>query len=166
MIVDFQHDILPLKDIIFRTALRITMNREESEDIVQDILVRLWQQRDELTRVDNLEAFALASARNLALDRVNKFEQKNISLVEETHDRVDVWQQSAIEQMEQDERLSIIHSLIGNLPEKQRTILQLRDVEEKSYKEVAAILNLSESDVKVNLFRARNSLKDAIKSKK
>ena len=65
------------------------MNREESEDIVQDILLKLWQQRDELETVSNLEAFALTSARNLAIDRISKHEQKNISLVEETHDRED-----------------------------------------------------------------------------
>lgn len=164
--MDFQHDILPLKDIIFRTALRITMNREESEDIVQDILLKLWQQRDELGDVRNLEAFALTSARNLALDRKAKVEQHNLSLEEDTHDRADEWQLSAYDQMVKDEKLSFVHQMINKLPEKQRIIFQLRDVEEKSYKEIAEILNISESDVKVNLFRARASLKEVAKQGK
>lgn len=160
--MDFKRDILPLKDIIFRTALRITMNREESEDIVQDILLKLWQQRDELETVSNLEAFALTSARNLAIDRISKHEQRNISLVEETHDREDVWQMSAHDTMERDERQANIASVIATLPEKQRTVLQLRDIEGKAYKEIAEIIGITESDVKVNLFRARGFLKEKL----
>ena len=160
--MDFQHDILPLKDIIFRTALRITMNREESEDIVQDILLKLWQQKDELENVKNLDAFALISARNLAIDRISKHEQKNISLVEETHDREDVWQMSAHDCMERDERQSNIASVIATLPEKQRIVLQLRDIEGKTYKEIAEVMGITESDVKVNLFRARGFLKEKL----
>ena len=90
--VSFQHDILPLKNLIFRTALRIVLNRDEAEDIVQDT--------------------------------------------------------------------------INALPEKQRTVLQLRDIEGKNYKEIASVLNLTESDVKVTLFRARSTLKEKILKKK
>ena len=61
--------------------------------------------------------------------------------------------------MERDERLGLLHRLIAELPEKQRTILQLRDVEGKSYKEIAEILQLTEEVVKVNLFRARQRIK-------
>lgn len=160
--MDFQRDILPLKDVIFRTALRITMNREESEDVVQDILLKLWQQRDQLVDVRNLESFAIASARNLALDRKARFEQRNVSLVEESHDTEDVWQLSAHEKLEQQEKYSMIHAIISSLPEKQRTIIHLRDVEGKSYKEISEIMQISESDVKVNLFRAREVLRNKI----
>ena len=138
------------------------MNREESEDIVQDILLKLWQQKDELENVKNLDAFALISARNLAIDRISKHEQKNISLVEETHDREDVWQMSAHDCMERDERQSNIASVIATLPEKQRIVLQLRDIEGKTYKEIAEVMGITESDVKVNLFRARGFLKEKL----
>jgi len=160
--LDFKHDILPLKDIIFRTALRITMNREESEDIVQDVLLKLWQQRDDLESVKNLEAFALTAARNLAFDHKARLEMKNVSLIEETHDTEDVWQVSAHDSMVRNEQYSQINLAISSLPEKQRTIIHLRDIEGKSYKEIADIMNISESDVKVNLFRARGSLKEKI----
>ena len=62
-------------------------------------------------------------------------------------------------QMEQSEQLSIVHRLINGLPEKQRSIIQLRDIEGKSYKEIAEILQLTEEQVKVNLFRARQRIK-------
>ncbi len=139
------------------------MNREEAEDVVQDILLKLWQQREDLKDVKNLEAFAVASARNLSLDRIGKAEKKNISLDEEAYDKPDEWQLSAHERMEREERLHRVNEMINALPEKQRTVLQLRDIEGKPYKEIAEIMNISESDVKVNLFRARENLKKNVK---
>lgn len=159
----FQHDILPLKNIIFRTALRIIPNREEAQDIVQDTLLKLWQNRAELDRVSNLESFALIMARNLAIDRKKKMEHRNISFDEALHDRTDEWQLTAQQQMEHQERYGAIRQAIDSLPEKQRTVLHLRDVEGKPYKEIAAIMSLTESDVKVTLFRARNQLKEMLK---
>ena len=63
------------------------------------------------------------------------------------------------DQLVNNERMSIIHRLINELPEKQRLIMQLRDIEGESYKEIAKILNLTEEQVKVNLFRARQKVK-------
>ena len=164
--MDFKHDILPLKNIIFRTALRITLNREEAEDIVQDTLLKLWEKRGELEKVENLESFALTMARNLAIDRKEKMETRNLSFNEETHDRPDEGQGSSDSQLMRQETRGFIADIINALPEKQRTILQLRDIEGKSYKEIAAVLSISESDVKVTLFRARNEMKEKILQKK
>ena len=164
--MDFKHDILPLKNIIFRTALRIVLNREEAEDIVQDTLIKLWERRDELEKVENLEAFALTMARNLSIDRKEKSENQNISFDDEVHDLPDEGQGSSDSQVMREETRGFIANIINALPEKQRTILQLRDIEGKSYKEIADTLSISESDVKVTLFRARNELKEKILQKK
>lgn len=158
--MDFKHDILPLKDKLFRLALRITMNREESEDIVQDTLIKLWQMRDELNKVENLESFALKMAHNLALDRKGKLENRNISLDETAHDRTDEHQASPFSALVQSETHTLIANIINSLPDKQRTVIQLRDIEGKTYKEIADILSISEADVKITLFRARNKIKE------
>lgn len=164
--MDFKHDILPLKNIIFRTALRIVLNREEAEDIVQDTLVKLWERREELEKVENLEAFALTMARNLSIDRKEKLENQNISFDDEVHDLPDEGPSGSDSQIMREETRGFIANIINALPEKQRTILQLRDIEGKSYKEIADTLSISESDVKVTLFRARNELKEKILQKK
>lgn len=164
--LDFKRDILPLKNIIFRTALRIVLNREEAEDIVQDTLMKLWQRRDELEQVKNLEAFALSSARNLAIDRKERMENRNVSLDNEAHNRPDEGSFGSDSHIVQQETHHFITSIINSLPEKQRTILQLRDIEGKNYKEIANLLSITESDVKVSLFRARSELKTRILQKK
>lgn len=158
--MDFKRDILPLKNIMFRTALRIVINREEAEDIVQECLVKIWKQTQGGESINNLESYALTITRNLALDRKALSVNRVMSLDETIHDQEDEHQQSPEQILMQDENTSIIMQLVNALPEKQRTIMQLRDIEGKSYKEIAEILNISESDVKVSLFRARKQIKE------
>lgn len=161
--MDFTRDILPLKNVLFRTALRITMNREESEDIVQDTLLKLWERHEELSSVSNLESFAISAARNLALDRIALHQNKVITLNEELHDTADS-SVSVHEQLVMGERTDMLHQLISQLPEKQRTALHLRDIEGKTYREIGEIMGISESDVKINIYRGRDFLKKNFKN--
>ena len=149
--ISFRNDILPLKDKLFRLALRITFNRAEAEDVVQETLIRVWNKRDEWPQFGSIEAYCLTVARNLAIDRS---ERKDARAVELTPDA-----SSPYERLVSKERMALIHRLMNELPEKQRLIMQLRDVEGKSYKEIAVVLNLTEEQVKVNLFRARQKVK-------
>lgn len=153
----FRKDILPLKDKLFRLALRITFDRAEAEDVVQETLIRVWNKRHEWPRFDSIEAYCLTVARNLAIDRSEKKDAQTVELTPELEQTPDNW--SPYEQLVSKERLALIHRLMDRLPEKQRLIMHLRDVEGKSYKEIADILSLTEEQVKVNLFRARQKVK-------
>lgn len=155
--ISFRNDILPLKDKLFRLALRITLDRAEAEDVVQDTLIKVWNRRDEWAQFDSIEAYCLTIARNLAIDRSQKMEAQHIGLTPETQEMPDAL--TPDRQLEDSERLKLVHQLVNELPEKQRTILQLRDIEGKSYKEIADLLQVTEEQVKVNLFRARQRIK-------
>lgn len=155
--ISFRNDILPLKDKLFRLALRITFDRAEAEDVVQDTLIRVWNKRDEWTQFDSVEAYCLTVAKNLAIDRSQKKEAQNVTLTSEAEEKAEA--SGPYDQLVNGERLRIIHRLIDELPEKQRLIMQLRDVEGESYKDIAKVLNLTEEQVKVNLFRARQKVK-------
>lgn len=155
--ISFRHDILPLKDQLYRLALRITLNTAEAEDIVQDTMIKVWNLREQWQQFDSIEAFCLTVARNLSIDRSQKAEAQNAELTPDTQEVPDSLPPD--ERMERDEQLDIVHRLINELPEKQRTILQLRDIEGKSYKEIATILHVTEEQVKVTLFRARQRIK-------
>lgn len=155
--INFRNDILPLKDKLFRLALRITMNRAEAEDIVQDTMLKVWNHRDEWSALESVEAYCLTVCRNLAIDRSQLKESQNEELTDSNTNEPDA--SDPYTQFIRDEQMTLIHRLISQLPEKQRTIMQLRDVEGKSYKEIADILQVSEEQVKVSLFRARQRIK-------
>lgn len=70
--ISFRNDILPLKDKLFRLALRITLDRAEAEDVVQDTMIRVWNKRDEWSQFESVEAYCLTVAKNLAIDRSQK----------------------------------------------------------------------------------------------
>uniref|UniRef100_UPI003FEDB3B2 RNA polymerase sigma factor n=1 Tax=Prevotella sp. TaxID=59823 RepID=UPI003FEDB3B2 len=156
--ISFRNDVLPLKDKLFRLALRITLNREEAEDIVQDTLIKVWNSRDKWQRLDSIEAYSLTIARNLSLDRIKKMENQNGSLEDEKTERPDTTSNPS-ERMIQKDKLDIVKRMIDELPEKQRSCIQLRDIEGKAYKDIALILGITEEQVKINIFRARQTIK-------
>ncbi|GAB6983045.1 RNA polymerase sigma factor [Prevotella dentasini] len=156
--ISFRNDVLPLKNELFRLALRITLNRAEAEDIVQDTLMKLWDKRDEWESIDSIEAFSLRICRNLALDRTKKKDNNNDSL-----DSVGTGEPQTSsnpqDRMIQRDRVRVVREIVDGLPEKQKSCLQLRDFEGKQYKEIADILAITEEQVKVNIFRARQAVK-------
>ena len=157
--ISFQNDVLPLKNKLFRLALRITLNREEAEDVVQDTMIKVWNARDRWQELDSIEDYSLTIARNLSLDRIKKMDNQNDSLEEQNTERLDETSSTPSERMIQKDKLNIVRNIINELPEKQRSCLQLRDIEGKSYKEIADILSITEDQVKVNIFRARQTVK-------
>ena len=157
------HDILPLKNQLYRLALRITLNSQEAEDVVQDVIIRLWKQSEQLTDIDNLEAYAMRITRNLAIDR----QRMRVNQTEQLTDDMPLMHlhsPSPQQQLEREERIDSIHQTMNSLPEKQRTAMQLRDFEGKSYREIADVMQISEDQVKINIYRARQAVKQKLTS--
>lgn len=158
--LSFRDDVLPLKDKIFRLALRITLSRAEAEDIVQDVLIKVWNRRDDLAEVDSIEAYSLTVCRNLSLDRLQRKENDNVNLDDAPLTEADDAPPDL--QMIRNERIDNIKRLIERLPIPQRAAMQLRDMEGKTYKEISAITGQTEEQVKVNIFRARQYIRKQI----
>ena len=157
--IDFRTDVLPLKNELYRLALRITLNPAEAEDTVQDTMIKVWNRREQWDEIESIEAFCLTICRNLALDKAKKSEAQNIQL-DDSHDPPDrSYTSNPEEQTVQHDRIQLVRQLIDSLPEKQRSCIQLRDIEGKSYKEIAAVMDISEEQVKVNIFRARQAIR-------
>lgn len=157
--ISFRNDVLPLKDALYRLALRITLSHEEAEDIVQDTLIKVWDKRESWNEIESIEAFSITICRNLALDRIKKHDNLNDSLEEKQTESPDT-SSTPFEDTLQQDRIELVRNLINALPEKQRSCMQLRDFEGKPYKEIAKILGISEEQVKVNIFRARQTVKE------
>ena len=161
--ISFQTDILPLKNELYRLALRITMNAAEAEDVVQETMMKVWNRRDQWEQIESIEAFCLTICRNLSLDKVRRMDNQTQSL-DAAYDPKDLGVSSnPEEQAIQSDRIRLVRQMINQLPEKQRSCMQLRDMEGKSYKDIAAILDITEEQVKVNIFRARQTIREKFK---
>lgn len=160
--ISFRNDVLPLKNVLYRLALRITLSREDAEDIVQDTLIKIWNRRDDWQDIGSIEAFSLTVCRNLALDKIKKAGNDNRPIGDEDAGSADT-ASNPYERMIQKDRVEQVRRIIDTLPEKQKSCMQLRDFEGKSYREIASVLGMTEEQVKINIFRARQTVKQKYK---
>lgn len=157
--LDFKNDVLPYKNELYRIALRITLSAVEAEDIVQETFLRMWKMRDALEKVNSVEAFCITTCRNLALDHIEKKCNQNTSL-DAAFDSTPDTASTPLQMLDRQDRKAWVVKLFNELPEKSRTVVQLRDIEGKSYKEISQLMSITEEQVKVTLFRARRHIKE------
>ena len=155
----FKNEVRRLRPQLMVAARRHTGDSDCAEDIVQDTLIRVWNRRDSWDTIENIEAFALTVCRNMALDRLRLHENQNASLDDTPVDSNPTATANPYEHTVQREKVQIVRQLIDALPEKQRACMQLRDIEGKTYKDIATVLGITEEQVKVNIFRARQTIK-------
>ena len=154
--------ILPIKDKLYRYALRIVGNEMTAEDVVQEVLIKVWQKKSDLEKIENKEAWCMTVTRNLALDKLRR--KKVI------HDNVDDHRNIAdngmtpYRSLQSDDTMGIIQHAMSQLPESQQQVIHLRDVEGYSYQEIADITGYSLDKVKVYLHRARITLRHKLTS--
>lgn len=149
------------KDKLFRFSLKIVGNRFDAEDVLQELLIKIWKKKEDFEELENKEAWCMTVVRNLSIDKIRK-RKNNTSDISEHHTISDN-APTPDKVTEDKESLSIVMKLLNELPENQREIIHLRDVEGYTYKEISQITGLSEDQVKVNLFRARQKFKEKIK---
>ena len=153
----FDKNIIPLSDPLFRLAKSILQNTDDANDAVQDLNLKLWERRAELSNVENLSGFIFRSMRNLCLDILRKRREECDTSEEQVYDAPNPHQQTELRDM-----VKRVQLMIVRLPELQRTIIQMRDVEGMEIAEIAYIAELTENAVSVNLSRARQKIREQI----
>jgi RNA polymerase sigma factor (sigma-70 family) len=157
---DFKTDVLPMSNKLLRFALQILQDEEEAKDVLQDTFLKLWQKRDELEKVENLEAFAIRMIRNRCLDVIRA--RRTVSLEVIKHNKLADEVNSDSELLENADSVGLIKRIIAGLPELQRTIIQLRDIEQLEYEEISEATEMNVNAIRVNLSRARKKVRDEI----
>jgi RNA polymerase sigma factor (sigma-70 family) len=154
---DFKREVFPLKNKLFRLAKRILDNVEESEDMVQETFIKLWNRRDKLDEYRSVEALAVVTTRNLCLDKLKakKYPSESIERL-----RNEVEETGYEEKQDLSDMIQKIHHIIKTLPELQRTVIHLRDIEGYDFDEISGILDMNENAVRVNLSRARKKIRE------
>lgn len=153
--------ISPYKNKMFRYAYSIIGNRFEAEDIVQEAMIKVWKKREKFETIDNKEAWVITIVRNLAIDKVRARKKKQTSDIDEYFHISDNAPSPDV-RLEQRDAVKKVGEIMSTLPEMQREIITLRDIEGYTYQEIADIMGLKVDQVKVYLFRARKVLREKL----
>ena len=159
---DFLNVIMPFKDKVFRLAKRLLVSKEEAEDATQEVLLKLWSKKEQIENYKNVEAFTMTMTKNFCLDRLKSKQASNLKLVHSNYKDESV---SVQKQLEASDSIRWMSKIMESLPEQQKMVLQLRDIEQYDYDEIAEMLNMNPTAIRVTLSRARKAVREALTKK-
>lgn len=154
--------ISPFKDKLYRVAKRLLTADDEAQDATQEILLKLWTNKEKLKNYKNLEAYAMTMTKNFCLDRLKSKQASNVSIKPIHNFRTGT---DLEKQLIANDSVTIVAQIISTLPEQARLIVQLRDIEQYSFEEIATMLSMKETAVRVTLSRARKKIKEQLIAK-
>jgi RNA polymerase sigma factor (sigma-70 family) len=157
----FETRILPAKNKLYRFALRIVNREDDAKDLVQEVFIKVWDRRDEMGEIQNAEAWCMRVIRNLAYDKLRQQQRRPSDSLDATFE-LKINTPDPHEYMELSDNVKRIGNLISALPDKQRQVIHLRDIEGYSYNEISDIMGIDLNQVKTNLFRARNAVREKL----
>lgn len=155
---EFKQKILPAKDKLYRLAKGFLRNREDAEDLLQDVLLKLWTNKQTLDTYHSVEALAMTTTKNMCLDQLRA--RKYRRAVDIDGHEVDSGYTSPDKLAELSDSESLMQRLMDALPEQQKWVLHLREVEGYSYEEMEELTGLNVNNLRVILSRARKSMRD------
>ena len=155
---EFLNAVVPFKDKLFRMAKRLLVSTEEAEDATQEVLVKLWTKKENLPNYKSIEAVALTMTKNYCLDQLKSKRANNSTIV--TSNFTDN-QPSLQQKLEDQDSLAWVEKIINQLPHQQKLVVQMRDIEQFEFSEIANVLEINESAVRVTLSRARKTIRES-----
>lgn len=158
----FHQHVYPIRHKLYRFALRITGNPHEAEDVVQEVMERVWKSPEaQAAAVQNWEAWCMTLTRNRSIDKSRGQTQRRALPIDHlsAHSAAEP---TPAQETESRDMTARVRRLMQELPEKQRLVMHLRDIEELSYEEIGETLDISLDQVRVNLHRARKTIREKL----
>ena len=154
---EFKITVLPLRAKLMGYARKLTDEPEDAEDAVPEVLLKLWNKRLELEQYRSIEAFAMTLIHNICIDMWRCKHNDNLSL-----DNVQAASPTGTPErlLEIKDEIRLMHEIIGSLPNLQRTIMQMKDIEGYETDEIAEITGCGPEAIRSNLSRARKKVRD------
>ena len=156
---EFLNIVMPFKDKVFRLAKRLLVSKEEAEDATQEILIKLWKNKQKFQDYKNVEAFSMTMTKNFCLDRLKSKQAQNLKIV---HSNYQDHNMSLQKQIELNDSVDWVSKIMEALPEQQKIIIQLRDIEQYEFSEISKMLDINETAIRVSLSRARKTLREKL----
>ena len=151
--------IKPFQDKVFRLAKRMLTSHEEAEDATQEVLLKLWNQKKIISTYNNVEAFTMTMTKNFCYDRLKSKQAQNLKISHSNYNDENAKLQNHLEYKDS---LKWVSKIIETLPEQQKLVVQLRDIEQYNFTEIAKILEMNDTAVRVNLSRARKTIREQL----
>lgn len=156
---EFKNKVIPFSRKLYPMLFRILKNEEETRDALQDLMVKLWNKRSELDKCNSQSAYIVTVAKNYSFDLLKKKRPANLNEA----DSYKILQLKADSlSLETKEKFECVHKVIETLPEKYRTVIQLRDIDGYSFEEIKTMTGFEVSNLRVILSRARQKVKTEV----
>ena len=149
--------LLDVKNKLYRVAITLLQDDDEAKDAVQDTYLKLFSMNTASMKLQNPEAFAMKMLKNLCIDRLRLKKKRNmtdISTQRELTDNITPFQRVSFENLK-----DLMVRLFDTLPEQQRMVIHLRDIEHYSFEEIQEVTGLTINNIRVMLSRARQSVR-------
>jgi RNA polymerase sigma factor (sigma-70 family) len=154
---EFMELITPFRNKVFRLSKRLLVSTEEAEDATQEVLVKLWNKNESLGEYRSVEALAMTMAKNYCLDQLKSKRAGNLKIV---HNNFTDREAGVQQKVEDCDSWEWAEKIISQLPEQQRIIVQMRDIEQYEFSEIAEVLEMQETAIRVALSRARKTIRE------
>lgn len=153
----FKITVVPLRGKLLNYARKLTDDSSDAEDVVQEVMLKLWNIRQKLEEYNSIEALAVRITHNLCMDMWRSKRTDQVSL-----DQVPVVSQTVNPErvLEGNDEIRLMREIISSLPTLQQTIIRMKDIEEYETEEIAQITGCSSESIRSNLSRARKKVRD------
>ena len=156
---EFLDIVMPFKDKVFRLAKRLLISTEEAEDATQEVLLKLWNNKERIEDYKNVEAFSMTMTKNFCFDKLKSKQSQNLKIVHNNYEENNI---SLQKQVELNDTVDWVSKIIKELPEQQKMVIQLRDIEAYELEEIAQMLEMNNTAVRVALSRARKTIREKL----
>lgn len=152
---EFKHTVFSLSELLFPMVSRMLGSTSKAEDAIQEIMIKLWHKRKQLSKHPNIKGFVVLTARNYCLDLLRKkkvlLEDSSdvLKLVKSTNEHLN---------LEWEELNKHITTILKTIPEQQKEVFIMRDIDGFEFDEIAAALQIKIPHVRVLLSRARKQI--------
>jgi RNA polymerase sigma factor (sigma-70 family) len=159
---EFKKRVFPVNQKLIRLSFRFLGNLPEAEDVVQEIYLKLWNMRHKLSDINNLEAFATTITKNLCLDKIKA--RRTVPLDEQLSylNNRESLSEDPHQISENIDNMIFLKLIIDHLPEQQKILIILRDLEQYTFEEIEEITGQNLNYIRVNLSRGRKQIREAL----
>jgi len=154
---EFKKEIVPLREKLLFYAQRILQTQEDAEDVVQEVMLKLWHIRKELDKYNNVAALAVTITKNLCLNRLKSFREYDNDMDKVAAEYGEPLPDSLLEQQED---VMMVMTILDSLPDLQQTILRMKHIEGLEIEEITELTGASSGAIRVHLSRGRKRIKE------